>query len=423
MKVLVVGNGGREQAIAWKLLQSPRVEQVFCIPGNGGTASLPNCRNIYLQINDFEGIARVAAVQGVGLVVVGPEAPLAAGIVDYLDYRNIPVFGPTRAGANIESSKSWAKALMQKAGIPTAHAVEFTELAPAIEYLNHQPMPIVVKADGLAAGKGVVVSQNLAEATAALESLFQSGFHKVLVEQYIPGQELSVLALTDGEAVRLLLPACDHKRIGEDDTGENTGGMGVYTPVPWVTDDLMNRIERDIFRPALVSLQSMGITYRGVLYAGLMITGTGDPMVLEFNCRFGDPETQAILPLLETPLIDLLLACTEGRLAAQGPIAWQPGACVCVVAAAQGYPGAYRRGDVITGVAEAESLGVQVFQAGTTLQRQQLVTEGGRVLSVSAVGNDLATAIERAYAALEKIHFDGIYYRKDIGKRAIVPNY
>lgn len=422
MKVLVVGNGGREHAIAWKLLQSPKVDRVFCIPGNGGTATLPGCQNMSLQVNDFEGIARIASVQGVSLVVVGPEAPLAAGIVDYLEYRHIPVFGPDKEGAKIEASKAWAKKLMHQAGVATARAEEFTNLSAAIQYLESQSLPLVIKADGLAAGKGVKIAQTREEAIAALEDLFHLGSSKVLIEEFISGQEVSVLALTDGVTILPLLPACDHKRIGEGDTGENTGGMGVYSPAPWVTEIMMQRIESEILRPTVAALREQGITYRGVLYAGLMITEAGDPVVLEFNCRFGDPETQAILPLLETPLVDLLIACAGGNLSKFPALEWKAGVSVCVVAAAAGYPGKFPMGDEISGIPSPETPElpeVQIFQAGTMLKQKKLVTNGGRVLSVTGIGENLSGAIAQAYAGMVGINFSGMYYRHDIGKSQI----
>jgi phosphoribosylamine--glycine ligase len=414
VKVLVVGNGGREHALAWKLLQSQRIRQVICIPGNGGTATTERCQNLSLRVDDFEGIARFALVQNVSLVVVGPEFPLSLGITDYLQHQNLRVFGPTKQGAQIEASKSWAKTLMQSAGIPTPRYAVFTEVEAAIAHCAAQEAPIVVKADGLAAGKGVTVASTVEEAQAAVESLFKHGFSTVVIEEYVTGQEVSILALTDGVSVRPLLPAQDHKRIGEGDTGENTGGMGAYAPAPLVHPALMERIEQEILQPTVDALRQRGIDYRGVLYAGLMITPEGDPTVLEFNCRFGDPETQAILPLLETPLEELLLACTQQRLEQLPAISWKPGAAVCVVAAAQGYPGAYQKGHVITGIEQAEELGATVFCAGTQLKQQQLVTDGGRVLGVTATGETFDQAIAHAYEAMNCIQFEGMYYRKDI---------
>ncbi len=419
MKVLVVGNGGREHALAWKLLQSQRIQQVICAPGNGGTAAMKGCQNVPLQINDFEGISRFILVQNIPLVVVGPELPLALGMTDYLQQQhpNLMVFGPTKEGAQIESSKYWAKTLMQSAGIPTPEFAVFTEVEAATNYVMAQEAPIVVKADGLAAGKGVTVAATLEEAKAAVESLFNSGFDTVVIEECVAGQEVSILALTDGVSVRPLLPAQDHKRIGEGDTGENTGGMGAYAPAPLVTPALMERIEQEILQPTVDALRQQGIDYRGVLYAGLMITPQGDPMVLEFNCRFGDPETQAILPLLETPLDALLVACTQQRLEQLPPISWKPGAAACVIAAAQGYPGTYQKGHVITGIEQAEQLGGTVFCAGVQLKQQQLVTDGGRVLGVTATGETFDQAIARAYTAINGLQFEGMYYRKDIGHR------
>ena len=417
MKVLVVGNGGREHALAGKLLQSQRIRQVICIPGNGGTATMSRCQNLSLRVDDFEGMARFALVHNVSLVVVGPELPLSLGITDYLRREGLMVFGPTKEGAQIEASKYWAKSLMQSAGIPTPRFEVFTEVEAAIAYIQAQVAPIVVKADGLAAGKGVTVASTLEEAQAAVESLFNNGFSTVVIEECVTGQEVSILALTDGVSVRPLLPAQDHKRIGEGDTGENTGGMGAYAPAPIVTPALMERIEREILQPTVNALRQRGIDYRGILYAGLMITPQGDPMVLEFNCRFGDPETQAILPLLETPLEELLLACTQQRLEQLPALAWKPEVAVSVVAAAEGYPGTFQKGHPITGIDQAQALGATVFCAGTHLKKQQLVTDGGRVLNVTATGETFETAIAKAYAAMDCIQFEGMYYRKDIGHR------
>ena len=313
MKFLIVGNGGREHAIAWSLAQSDHVEAIYCAPGNGGTASAPKCENLPIPVTDFEAIAAQAQAKAVDLVVVGPEVPLAAGITDDLQSKGIPVFGPTQAGAQIEASKAWAKGLMMDAGIPTAASETFTDAETAIAYIQAQGAPIVVKADGLAAGKGVTVAQTVDEAIAAVKDAFGGRFgeagHQVVVEECLQGQEASVLAVTDGRTIRPLLPAQDHKPIGEGDTGPNTGGMGAYAPTPVVSDAQLKQIQQDILEPAIAALQRRGIDYRGVLYAGLMITPEGHPKVIEFNCRFGDPETQVVLPLLETPLEEILLAC------------------------------------------------------------------------------------------------------------------
>ncbi|MCX7595417.1 MAG: phosphoribosylamine--glycine ligase [Fischerella sp.] len=421
MKVLVVGNGGREHALAWKLLQSKQIEQVTCVPGNGGTATMSRCQNLPLKVDDFEGISQFAQKEGISLVVVGPEVPLANGISDYLLSRGLMVFGPTKAGAQIEASKAWAKALMQEAGIPTAHAAVFNQATAAISYVKEHGVPIVVKVDGLAAGKGVIVAQKLDRAIEAIEAIFQGQFGSagrfVVIEEYLKGQEVSVLALTDGFTIRPLLPAQDHKRIGEGDTGENTGGMGAYAPAPIATPKLMERIQKQVLEKAIAALRKKGIDYRGVLYAGLMITPDGDFKVLEFNCRFGDPETQVILPLLETPLEELILACIEQRLAQMPPIAWKPGAAATVVAASAGYPGTYEKNKAIVGILEAEAQGAIVFHAGTKLQEQKLLTDGGRVLNVTGVGENIEQALARAYAGIKCINFEGMYYRRDIGHR------
>ncbi|QIR36201.1 phosphoribosylamine--glycine ligase [Tolypothrix sp. PCC 7910] len=424
MKVLVVGNGGREHALAWKLLQSKQIEQVVCVPGNGGTASMAGCQNLPLAVDDFAGISKFALENGITLVVVGPEVPLAKGITDYLQAKGLMVFGPVKAGAQIEASKAWAKALMQEAGIPTAKAAVFTEAAAAKSYVKAQGAPIVVKADGLAAGKGVIVAETIEQAHNAIDTIFQGQFGSagefIVVEECLIGQEVSVLALTDGLTIRPLLPAQDHKRIGEGDTGENTGGMGAYAPAPIATPELMARVQQEVLERAIAALKSKGIDYRGVLYAGLMISPDGDFKVLEFNCRFGDPETQVILPLLETPLEELILACVQQRLGEMPPIAWKPGAAATVVAAAGGYPGAYEKGQVITGTEQATTANVTVFHAGTKLnEQQQIVTDGGRVLNVTGIGGDFAEAIAQAYTGIQSIHFEGMYYRRDIGHRVL----
>lgn len=421
MKILVVGNGGREHALAWKLLQSPSVDQVFCAPGNGGTATLDRCQNLPIGVDQFEAIAQVAHTQAFDLVVIGPELPLAAGITDILQAKGIAVFGPTQAGAQIEASKSWAKALMVDAGVPTAAAQTFRTAVDAKDYVQEVGAPIVIKADGLAAGKGVSVALTLEVALAAIDDAFTGKFgdagQQVLIEAYLTGQEVSVLALTDGQTIRPLLPAQDHKSIGEGDIGPNTGGMGAYAPVPWVTTELIDRVQAEILEPVLQALQARQIDYRGVLYAGLMITAAGDPYVIEFNCRFGDPETQAVLPLLETPLDQLLLACTHQHLASVPPLRWQSGFCGCVVMAAGGYPGPYEKGQLITGLPAAEATGAIVFHAGTEAHGSELVTSGGRVLAVTATGETFEQAMERTYAAIAPIHFDHSYYRRDIGHR------
>ncbi|PSB21620.1 phosphoribosylamine--glycine ligase [Phormidesmis priestleyi ULC007] len=421
MRVLIVGNGGREHALAWTLLQSPQVQQVVCVPGNGGTATLERCSNLALSPDDFEGIARFALVHNISMVVVGSEVPLSQGITDALTQQNLAVFGPTREGAQIESSKAWAKALMQEARVPTANAEVFTTAEAAKTYVRQQATPIVIKADGLAAGKGVTVAPTVAAAEAAIDLCFDGQFgaagYQVVVEECLLGQEVSILAVTDGLTIRPLLPAQDHKRIGEGDTGENTGGMGAYAPAAIVTPALMNRIQAEILEPTITALRDRNIDYRGVLYAGLMITPAGDPKVIEFNCRFGDPEAQAILPLLVTPLEKLLAACTQQKLEQFPPLEWKPGAAACVVVASEGYPGNFKKAFPITGIEQAETTGAIVFHAGTQRKQQVLVSDGGRVLGVTAMGNDFEQAIAQAYAAIAQIQFEGMYYRRDIGYR------
>ncbi len=415
MKVLVVGNGGREHTLAWTLLQSPSVDQVFCTPGNGGTATMANCHNLTLAVDDFAGIVDAVTANQISLVVVGPEVPLSLGIVDHLRARNIAVFGPTKEGAQIESSKSWAKEIMTQANVPTAKSKTFTNAAAAKDYIRAQGVPIVVKADGLAAGKGVIVATTMEEAIAAVEELLGDNSNKLVIEEFLTGSEVSVLAVTDGKTIRPLSPAQDHKRIGEGDTGKNTGGMGAYSPVPLVTPELMTRIEQEILQPTLNILKQNKIDYCGVLYAGLMITPAGEPKVIEFNCRFGDPETQVVLPLLDMPLDEILLACVEQKLSQLPPIKTKAGSAVCVVAASGGYPDAYKKGMAIAGIIEATNKGAIVFHAGTKLEQAEILTDGGRVLGITAIGDNFEQAIASVYDAVESIQFEGMYYRRDIG--------
>ncbi|MGQ9836539.1 MAG: phosphoribosylamine--glycine ligase [Cyanobacteriota bacterium] len=421
MQVLVIGAGGREHAIAWKLLQSPQVTQVYCAPGNGGTRQMPRCQSLALAATDIEGLVRFATVQGIRLTVVGPEVPLVQGIVDAFQAAGLPIFGPNRAAAQLEGSKLWAKSLMQEAGIPTPQAVSFTDLAAALAYLDSQTFPVVVKKDGLAAGKGVTIAQNREEAVQALQTALAnpSDCQPVLIEEFITGEEVSVLALTDGETYIPLLPAQDYKRIGDGDTGPNTGGMGAHAPADHlVTAEVLARIQTQVLDPTLKALQQRGIRYQGVIYAGLMITPTGDPYVLEYNCRFGDPEAEVILPLLENPLEEVLLACVEGRLA-QVQLKWKPGYAACVVMAAPGYPGSYERGIPIYGLEAAAQTGALVFHAGTRQVGGQLVSDGGRVLCITGQGANLAEALGQAYAAVDQVQFSRAYCRSDIGSRAL----
>ncbi|MEN9252782.1 MAG: phosphoribosylamine--glycine ligase [Thermostichales cyanobacterium HHBFW_bins_127] len=420
MIVLVVGAGGREHALVWKLLQSPEVSQVYCAPGNAGISLLPRCHIVPLAATDIKGLVRFASVQGVGLTVVGPEVPLAAGIVDAFRAEGLTIFGPTQAGAQIEASKSWAKNLMHQFGIPTAAAVVFQERQAAQEYVLSQSLPVVIKADGLAAGKGVTVATTHEEAVQAVAEAFALG-GTVLVEQFLPGEEVSVLALCDGHRCVPLLPAQDHKRLGEGDTGPNTGGMGAYAPATHlITPERLAQIQQRILDPTLAALQNIGIDYRGVLYAGLMISPEGDPYVVEFNCRFGDPETQVIVPLLQGSLAEILLACAQGCLDPE-TITWQEQAAACVVLASAGYPGSYEKGLPIQGLAAAANTGALVFHAGTRwsgpARSGQLLTDGGRVLCITGLGKSIPAALDQAYAAAACIQFPGVYYRRDIGHR------
>lgn len=421
MKVLVVGNGGRENALVWCLLRSANVDKVFCIPGNGGTQLTLHCVNLPISVDNFLAIAKAVEDNEIDFVVVGPELPLSEGITDYLQAKNIKVFGPTQQGAKIESSKSYAKALMLEGNIPTAKSATFTDLNLAQIYIKEKGVPIVLKADGLAAGKGVIVAKTLSEALTGIETLFFQNFTTVVVEDFLEGQEVSILALTDGITIRSLIPAQDHKQVGEGDRGANTGGMGAYAPTPLIDDHLQAKIDREILQPTLKVLQQRGINYIGVIYAGLIITPDGEIQVLEYNCRFGDPETQAVLAMLQTPLDELLWACINQKLADFPPLEWRKGVAMCVVMASGGYPDSYEKGKVITGIDQAETNGSIVFHAGTKIENDQILTDGGRVLGVTAIGDNVDLAIAKVYQAVSKINFEKMYYRKDIGYR--IKNY
>ncbi len=423
MKILVVGNGGREHAIAKTLLRNPVITQVLCVPGNGGTATTDGCQNIAMGVKDFTGISRLALTHGVSFVVIGPEDPLAAGVADSLRSQGIAVFGPNKDGAQLEASKAWAKELMAEANIPTAQSASFDDLDGAIAYLDQQGAPIVIKADGLAAGKGVTVAMDLETAKDAVKEVFGGKFGEagssVLIEEFMAGREASVLAFTDGKTIRPLVAAQDHKRVGEGDTGPNTGGMGAYGPAPLVTPELMKTVETKILEPVIQTLAKRNIDYCGIVYAGLMITPDGSPKVVEFNCRFGDPETQVVLPLLETPLHQIMQACIDGKLGQIPPFQWRSGCAGCVVSASGGYPGSYEKGKVIMGLDAAETESTQVFHAGTKSTSSDgsptVTTDGGRVLAVTGMGEDFDQAFAAAYKSLGAIAFDGAYYRRDIG--------
>ena len=421
MKVLVIGGGGREHALVWKLAGDSRRPQLFCAPGNAGTAAL--AANLPIAAEDVGGLLTWAQANRPDLTVVGPEAPLCAGVVDAFAAAGLRVFGPCQAAAKLEGSKRFAKEIMQAAGVPTARAQTFTVAAAAVQALPAFRIPVVIKADGLAAGKGVVVAQTRAEAEGAIRSMlvdnvFGAAGASVLIEEFLEGEEASILALTDGERVALLPASQDHKRVFDADQGPNTGGMGAYSPAPVVTPELLPIIRDRILLPTLRELRRRGIVFKGVLYAGLMI-GPNGPQVVEFNCRFGDPETEVVLPRLAGDLIPLLEACIDGTLD-PAQVRTIPDACVTVVMTSRGYPGSYPRGLLISGLDEAaRKPNVLVFHAGTALRNGQTVTAGGRVLAVTATGTDLRAAVANAYAGVAPIHFDGAHYRKDIAHRAL----
>ncbi|OPZ26663.1 MAG: Phosphoribosylamine--glycine ligase [Lentisphaerae bacterium ADurb.BinA184] len=416
MNVLVIGGGGREHALVWKLRHSPLVERLYCSPGNPGMTEA-EC----IGPADFEHLADFAKRQHIGLTVVGPEGPLCAGIVDVFRARGLTIFGPDREAAQLEGSKAFAKAFMGRHGIPTAAYGRFTEAATALQHLAAHGAPIVVKADGLAAGKGVTVARTADEAAQAVRDCFSGAFGEagrtVVIEECLVGEEASILALTDGRTIVPLASAQDHKAVGEGDTGPNTGGMGAYSPAPVVTPELWRLIERDVLGRFLAGCQKDGLDFRGVIYAGIMVTANG-PRVLEFNVRFGDPETQAILMRLDSDLAEAMLATAERRLDSVR-LRWSADPAVCVVMASKGYPGAYGKGDPIAGLEDAAAAGAVVFHAGTAAKDGRLVTAGGRVLGVTARGPTLRQARDTAYAAVDRIHWRGAFCRRDIAHRAL----
>ncbi len=416
LSVLIVGSGGREHALAEQVKRSRRVGRLLCAPGNAGIAQIAEC--LPVEATDIDGLLAVAQQQQVDLTIVGPEAPLCAGIVDRFEAAGLRIFGPSAAAARLEGDKAFAKRLMHRCNVPTAEGRTFERFRDAKTYIATRDTPQVVKAVGLAAGKGVVVCDDPADALIAAERMMEGGQfgdagRRIVVEEKLEGPELSVLALVDGQTLYVLESAQDHKRLGDGDTGPNTGGMGAFSPPPIATPAVLATIEHDVLVPIIDCLRSEGITYRGVLYAGLMLTGAG-PKVLEFNCRFGDPETQAVLPRLRTDLIDVIEATIDGTLD-RVDLDWDPRAAVTVVLASAGYPGDYARGKPITGLTEAVAQpDVQIYHAGTSRVGDQFVTNGGRVLSVSALGPDVSSARERVYAAVERIHFAGVQFRQDI---------
>lgn len=421
MKVLIVGSGGREHALAWKLAQSASTPTIYCAPGNAGTASLGT--NVAIGVLDIDALLAFVEDEGVDLTVVGPEAPLVAGIVDRFEAAGHPIMGPSAAAAQLEGSKAFAKAFMARNNIPTAAYRQFMreDYTEAVAFLEAEGAPIVVKASGLAAGKGAVVCMTLEKARAAVDEMLQQGrfgeaSEEVVIEAFMEGEEASVFALCDGENYIVLAPAQDHKRVGEGDTGPNTGGMGAYAPAPIMTEALLETVCETIIEPTLLGMKAEGHPYKGVLYAGLMMTNEG-PKVVEFNCRFGDPETQVVLPLLDGDLVDIFQKLTQGKLD-EVDAQTHTGASACVVLASKGYPGSYTKGFTITGLDEPMS--ATVFHAGTkTSSDGTVVTSGGRVLGISAQGTDLADALDKAYEAIAVVDFDGKQYRRDIGQKGL----
>jgi phosphoribosylamine--glycine ligase len=424
MKILVIGSGGREHALAWKLAQSSRVEEVIVAPGNAGTARELRMRNVDVAANDLDGLLQLAQDERVDFTVVGPEAPLVAGVVDKFRAAGLRIFGPTAAAAQLEGSKAFTKDFLARHAIPTAHYAVFTTLEPALAYVHEHGAPIVIKADGLAAGKGVVVAMTLAEAERALRDMldahaFGDASARVVIEEYLAGEEASYIVMADGVHALPMASSQDHKRVGEGDTGPNTGGMGAYSPAPVVTPEIERRIRSEIIEPTLRGMADEGAPFTGFLYAGLMIDKTGAPKVIEFNVRFGDPETQPIMQRLQSDFVALIEAALDGKLDRVEAI-WDPRPSLGVVVAAQGYPGKPKSGGVISGLDADLGTNVKVFHAGTRLGANgSIVTAGGRVLCVSALGDDLAQARDRAYAAARQIHFDGAFFRHDIGHRAL----
>ncbi len=423
MKILIIGGGGREHALAWKLAASQRVERIFVAPGNAGTARERKCANVSIAAEDIEGLLRFAQAEKIALAVVGPEAPLVAGIVDRFREAGLACFGPTRRAARLEGSKYFAKEFCMRHAIPTAAYASFTEAEAALGYLETCAYPLVVKADGLAAGKGVIVAENRDEAAGAVRDMLQAerfgaAGRRIVIEEFVRGEEASFIVIADGEHVLPLASSQDYKRALDGDCGPNTGGMGAYSPTPLITPELHARILREVIEPVLRGMRAEGEPYTGFLYAGLMITPHGMPKVLEFNCRLGDPETQPILMRLRSDLLELIEAALTGRLD-QARAEWDERAALGVVMAAGGYPGSYRKGDVIHGLPERELDDVKVFHAGTAERGEQIVTAGGRVLCVTALGSTVGAAQSRAYEVVKGIHWEGVHYRHDIGRHAI----
>ncbi|WP_336291431.1 phosphoribosylamine--glycine ligase [Aeromonas dhakensis] len=423
MKVLIIGNGGREHALAWKAKQSPLVTRVFVAPGNAGTAHEGSIENVAISATDIPALLAFAKEQRIGLTIVGPEAPLVKGVVDAFRAEGLAIFGPTAAAAQLEGSKAFAKDFLARRAIPTAEYQNFTEVEPALAYLREKGAPIVIKADGLAAGKGVIVAMTLSEAEEAVRDMlsgnaFGDAGARVVIEEFLEGEEASFIVMVDGEHVLPMATSQDHKRVGDGDTGLNTGGMGAYSPAPVVTDEVHRKVMERVIMPTVRGMAAEGNIYTGFLYAGLMIDGQGNPKVIEFNCRFGDPETQPIMLRMRSDLVELCLAACAGKLD-QVEAIYDTRVAIGVVLAAGGYPGDYQQGKPISGLPVEEASGEKVFHAGSRMEGDTVVTAGGRVLCATALGHTVAEAQQRAYQLAGRIKWDGVFYRNDIGWRAI----
>ena len=423
MNILIIGNGGREHALAWKAAQSPLADKVYVAPGNAGTALEKNLTNINISVTDIDGLLDFAKNNNIGLTIVGPETPLILGIVDAFQHASLTIFGPSQNAAQLEGSKAFTKDFLTRHHIPTAAYQHFTKIAPALAYLEKIGAPVVIKADGLAAGKGVVVAMTLTEAKNTVQDMltgnaFGQAGHRIVIEEFLDGEEVSFIVMVDGENVIPMATSQDHKRVGNNDSGPNTGGMGAYSPAPVVTDIIHQRIMDQIIYPTIRGMVLEGRRYQGFLYAGLMIDKQGNPKVIEFNCRFGDPETQPIMMRLQSDLIELCLAGANGELAGKTSC-WDERSALGVVMAAASYPANYRKGDIIQGLNHESTETCKIFHAGTALQENQVITAGGRVLCVTALGKTILEAQKTAYERAEKISWAGCFYRDDIGYRAL----
>lgn len=423
MRVLIIGSGGREHALGWKAAQNPSVETVFVAPGNAGTALEPKLENVNIAVEDIAGLVAFAQEKRIELTIVGPETPLVLGVVDAFRKADLPIFGPTQAAAQLEGSKAFTKDFLARHHIPTGAYANFTEIEPALAYVRQQGAPIVVKADGLAAGKGVIVAMTLQEAEDAIQDMlagnaFDHAGSRVVIEEFLDGEEASFIVMVDGVNVLPMATSQDHKRVGDKDTGPNTGGMGAYSPAPVVTPEIHERVMQEVIYPTVRGMAAEGNPYTGFLYAGLMIDAQGTPKVIEYNCRFGDPETQPIMMRMQSDLVELCFAALEGKLD-QVESKWDPRASIGIVLAAGGYPADYAKGDVISGLPTQEVAGEKIFHAGTSNQAGEVVTNGGRVLCATALGNTVSQAQQLAYQLAKQVNWDGMFYRSDIGYRAI----